>query len=127
MKYGIDYRLLAKGDPKGPPVTVTDGSRFAYEPDLVLLAGAPYVAWYEKTRAGDLTAWLARLDAKGRAVWRRRLDGAGGQARNPVLRVVADGLELTLEPGRAGLSPEQVRAFFRTVTQAFQQLKESEK
>lgn len=27
--------------------------------------------------------------------------------------VVADGLEITLEPGRAGLSPEQVRAFFR--------------
>jgi hypothetical protein len=41
--------------------------------------------------------------------------------------VVADGLELTLEPGRAGLSPEQVREFFRAVTAAYQQLKESEK
>ncbi|HEY4375449.1 MAG TPA: MerR family transcriptional regulator [Burkholderiales bacterium] len=40
--------------------------------------------------------------------------------------VVADGLELTLEPGRAGLSPEQVRAFFRAVTTAYSQIKESE-
>lgn len=29
--------------------------------------------------------------------------------------VVSDGLEITLEPGRAGMSPEQVRAFFRGV------------
>ena len=29
--------------------------------------------------------------------------------------VVCDGLEITLEPGRAGLSPQQVRTFFRGV------------
>lgn len=40
--------------------------------------------------------------------------------------VVADGVELTLEPGRAGLDPEQVRAFFRAVTQAYEQIHESE-
>ena len=40
--------------------------------------------------------------------------------------VVADGVEVTLEPGRAGLGPEQVRAFFRAVTQAYQQLKNGE-
>jgi DNA-binding transcriptional MerR regulator len=40
--------------------------------------------------------------------------------------VVADGVELTLEPGRAGLSPEQVRALFRAVTQAYAQIHESE-
>ena len=39
--------------------------------------------------------------------------------------VVADGVELTLEPGRAGLTPEQVRAFFRAVTQAYAQVHES--
>jgi DNA-binding transcriptional MerR regulator len=32
--------------------------------------------------------------------------------------VVAEGIELTVEPGRAGLSPEQVRALFRAVTEA---------
>ena len=40
--------------------------------------------------------------------------------------VVADGVELTLEPSRAGLSPEQVRAFFRAVTNAYAQIHESE-
>jgi len=40
--------------------------------------------------------------------------------------VVADGIELTVEPGRAGLTPEQVRALFRAVTQAFAQIRTSE-
>jgi DNA-binding transcriptional MerR regulator len=40
--------------------------------------------------------------------------------------VVADGIELTLEPGRAGLTPVQVRAFFRAVSQAYAQIHESE-
>ena len=40
--------------------------------------------------------------------------------------VVADGVELTLEPSRAGLTPEQVRAFFRAVTQAYARIHESE-
>lgn len=40
--------------------------------------------------------------------------------------VVADGVELNLEPSRTGLTPEQVRAFFRTVTQAYAQIHESE-
>lgn len=40
--------------------------------------------------------------------------------------IVADGVELTLEPSRAGLTPEQVRAFFRAVTQAYAQIHESE-
>ena len=40
--------------------------------------------------------------------------------------VVADGVEVNLEPGRAGLNPEQVRAFVRGVTQVYEQLHESE-
>jgi DNA-binding transcriptional MerR regulator len=35
--------------------------------------------------------------------------------------VVADGVEITMEPGRAGLNPEQVRAFFRGVLQVYEQ------
>ena len=38
--------------------------------------------------------------------------------------VVADGLEMTLEPSRAGLSPEQVRAFFRGVTALYEQIRQ---
>ena len=40
--------------------------------------------------------------------------------------VVADGVEVNLEPGRAGLSPAQVRAFCRAVTQAYEQLLQGE-
>jgi DNA-binding transcriptional MerR regulator len=35
---------------------------------------------------------------------------------------VADGVEIVIEPGRAGLSPEQVRKFVRSVMQAYNDL-----
>jgi DNA-binding transcriptional MerR regulator len=38
--------------------------------------------------------------------------------------VVADGLEVTLEPGRAGLSPEEVRAFFRGARSLYEHIKQ---
>jgi len=38
--------------------------------------------------------------------------------------VVTDGLEITLEPGRAGLSPEQVRALFDGAMKLYRQLTE---
>ena len=41
--------------------------------------------------------------------------------------VVADGVEITLEPGRAGLSPEQVRTFARGVAELFESVQESDK
>lgn len=37
--------------------------------------------------------------------------------------LIADGVELHLEPGRAGLSPEQVRAFYAQILSAYEQLK----
>ena len=36
---------------------------------------------------------------------------------------VADGIEVVIEPGRAGLSPEQVRRFTRAVMAAFESIK----
>lgn len=36
---------------------------------------------------------------------------------------LADGLELQIEPGRAGLSPEQLRAFVRDVTAAYRNVR----
>lgn len=36
---------------------------------------------------------------------------------------VADGLEVHLEPGRAGLSPEQVRALVRNITGLYRQVR----
>ena len=38
--------------------------------------------------------------------------------------VVTDGLEVTIEPSRAGLSPEQVRAFFRGVNTLYEQIQQ---
>ena len=35
---------------------------------------------------------------------------------------LADGLEVQIEPGRAGLTPEQVRAFVREVTTAYRKV-----
>ena len=40
--------------------------------------------------------------------------------------VVADGVEVTIEPSRAGLTPEQVRAFFRGVRDVYRHVHESE-
>ena len=40
--------------------------------------------------------------------------------------VVADGLEITLEPGRAQLSPEQVRAFFQQVQAVYRDIQGKE-
>ena len=36
---------------------------------------------------------------------------------------VADGLEVHIEPGRAGLSPEQVRSLVRGITSLYRQLR----
>jgi DNA-binding transcriptional MerR regulator len=36
---------------------------------------------------------------------------------------IADGLEVQIEPGRAGLSPEQVRAFVRGITALYRQVR----
>ena len=40
--------------------------------------------------------------------------------------VVTDGVELTLEPGRAGLAPEEVREFFRGVLALYENIKNKE-
>jgi DNA-binding transcriptional MerR regulator len=40
--------------------------------------------------------------------------------------VIADGFELTLEPGRAGLSAEAVRALARSVMALYQQIRDDE-
>jgi DNA-binding transcriptional MerR regulator len=41
--------------------------------------------------------------------------------------VVADGVEVTLEPGRAGLSSEEVRSFFRGVSALYEHIRQQGK
>jgi DNA-binding transcriptional MerR regulator len=38
---------------------------------------------------------------------------------------VCDGIEIVIEPGRAGLSPEQVRQFVRSVMQAYNDISQT--
>ncbi len=40
--------------------------------------------------------------------------------------VITDGVELTLEPSRAGLAPEEVRVFFRGVLALYENIKNKE-
>ena len=39
---------------------------------------------------------------------------------------LADGLEVSVEPGRAGLSPEQVRALVRGITALYREVRSSQ-
>jgi DNA-binding transcriptional MerR regulator len=41
--------------------------------------------------------------------------------------VVADGIELTIEPGRAGLAPEQLRELFREVSAAYERIRKEQR
>jgi hypothetical protein len=84
----IEFEWLdADGRANSPVTPITDGTRYAYEPDLEMLDGQPVLAWYEKDDKGTLTAWLERTDAGGRSLWRRPLSAEGGFARNPVIQV----------------------------------------
>jgi len=54
--------------------------------------------------------------------------GARLSGRSSALQVwsrvtVADGLEVHVEPGRAGLSPEQLRALVRGITALYRQVR----
>jgi len=87
--------LDAAGAASGPPQQLTHGPLEAYEPDLQLAGPTPVLAWYEKDAAGAMShAWLVRLDAHGHELWRRSLSAADGAARNPVVRLAANGISV---------------------------------
>jgi len=80
----------ARGRPVNAAVQLTDGKRYAYEPDLASIGSDLLVAWYEKEEGGALTAYAARVDRLGKLRWQRRLSSVESNGRNPVIRV-ADG------------------------------------
>jgi hypothetical protein len=77
------------------------------------------------THAGVSLERIRELIAGGAPVVPPRPRGAGTVEVWSHM-VVADGLEITLEPGRAGLSPEQVRKFFQGVQAVYRQVRERE-
>ena len=94
--------------------------------------GARRGAYYERRHVEQLVLIRRWTDA-GLSLDRVR-ELLGGAPEDPPRRfvppgsvevwsrvTVADGLEVHLEPGRAGLTPEQVRAFIRSVAALYRQ------
>jgi DNA-binding transcriptional MerR regulator len=93
------------------------------------------------TRHADQLLEIKKWQAAGLSLERIRelLTPAGGEGPLPPPRprqpgtvevwshlVIADGVELNLEPKRAGLTPEQVRAFAQGVMTLFDQIRTSQ-
>ena len=97
--------------------------------------GAKRGAWYEERHLQQLLLIRRWTDA-GLSLDRVRELQAGSPEEAPprpakpgMVEVwsrvtVADGVEVQLEPGRAGMTPEQVRAFIQEVTQAYRRVRE---
>ena len=92
--------------------------------------GAKRGAWYEERHLQQLLL-IRRWTQQGLSLERVRELQSGAPEEAPPRPVrpgmvevwsritVADGLEVQVEPGRAGLTPEQVRAFVQQVTTAY--------
>jgi DNA-binding transcriptional MerR regulator len=99
--------------------------------------GETRAAYYTGTHAEQLIA-IRKWSASGLSLERIREVLRGAEAPAPARPrspgsvevwshlVVADGVELTIEPTRAGLSPRQVRALFREVGAVFERITNKE-
>ena len=97
--------------------------------------GAKRGAWYEDRHLQQLLLIRRWTDA-GLSLERVRELQAGSPEEAPPRPVkpgtvevwsritLADGVEIQVEPGRAGLTPEQVRAFIQQVTLAYRRVRE---
>jgi DNA-binding transcriptional MerR regulator len=92
-------------------------------------------AWYEDRHLQQLLLIRRWTDA-GLSLERVRELQAGSPEEVPPRPVkpgmvevwsrvtLADGVEIQVEPGRAGMTPEQVRAFFQDVTNAYRRVRD---
>ena len=97
--------------------------------------GAKRGAWYEERHLQQLLLIRRWTDA-GLSLERVRELQAGAPEEAPPRPVkpgmvevwsritLADGVEIQVEPGRAGMTPEQVRAFIQDVTAAYRRVRE---
>ena len=97
--------------------------------------GAKRGAWYEERHLQQLLLIRRWTDA-GLSLERVRELQAGSPEEAPPRPVkpgmvevwsritLADGVEIQVEPGRAGMTPEQVRAFIQGVTAAYRRVRE---
>lgn len=99
--------------------------------------GAKRGAWYEDRHLQQLLLIRRWTDA-GLSLERVRELQSGSPEEAPPRPVkpgmvevwsritLADGVEIQVEPGRAGMSPEQVRAFIQGVTAAYRRVRDPE-
>ena len=97
--------------------------------------GAKRGAWYEDRHLQQLLL-IRRWTGAGLSLDRVRELQAGSPEEAPPRLVkpgmvevwsritLADGVEIQVEPGRAGMTPEQVRAFIQAVTAAYRRVRE---
>jgi DNA-binding transcriptional MerR regulator len=97
--------------------------------------GAKRGAWYEDRHLQQLLLIRRWTDA-GLSLDRVRALQAGSPEEAPPRPVkpgmvevwsrvtLADGVEIQVEPGRAGMTPEQVRAFIQDVTTAYRRVRD---
>jgi DNA-binding transcriptional MerR regulator len=97
--------------------------------------GAKRGAWYEDRHLQQLLMIRRWTDA-GLSLDRVRELQAGSPEEAPPRPVrpgmvevwsrvtLADGIEIQVEPGRAGMTPEQVRAFIQDVTAAYRRVRD---
>ena len=97
--------------------------------------GAKRGAWYEERHLQQLLLIRRWTDA-GLSLDRVRELQAGSPEEAPPRPIkagmvevwsrvtLADGVEIQVEPGRAGMTPEQVRSFIQDVTAAYRQVRE---
>ncbi|KPL66891.1 hypothetical protein SZ64_01510 [Erythrobacter sp. SG61-1L] len=81
--------LDAAAQATGPAVKASsEGTTFAYEPDLIQGDGGLFAAWYQKNPfSNELSGWLAGLDAAGKRRWLVPLEQEADWSRNPVVRI----------------------------------------
>ncbi len=97
--------------------------------------GAKRGAWYEDRHLQQLLL-IRRWTVAGLSLERVRESQAGSPEEAPPRPVkpgmvevwsritLSDGVEIQVEPGLAGMTPEQVRAFIQSVTAAYRRVRE---
>lgn len=97
------------------PIAVSDGKRFAYEPDLIEAGDQLVVAWYEKEAGDDtLSVRMAGLPRVGQPLWRIAIESKSMSARNPVVRRIGEQLHLAwIEQPAAAAGDDDDRAMVR--------------
>ncbi|MBL8199895.1 MAG: MerR family transcriptional regulator [Chromatiales bacterium] len=113
VRYYIQLKLV------DPPIGATRG---AYYTDRHLQQLLTIRKWTEGGLSLERISELLRGDEPGVPAPKPRKPGSVEVMSH---LVVADGVELVIEPGRAGLKPEEVRKLFKSVLDSYSEITRS--